>query len=71
MPIYEYQCEKCGKVKEIFWKRPPKAALDFTNCTCGGNMTRIISAPSDPVIHGFNAKNSYSHVKNNKKKKEE
>lgn len=68
MPIYEYQCEKCKKTREIFWKRLPKPHLDFVNCECGGNMTRIMSVPSEPIVHGFNAKNRYSNEKGKKKK---
>uniref|UniRef100_A0A7C5ALS4 Zinc ribbon domain-containing protein n=1 Tax=Desulfobacca acetoxidans TaxID=60893 RepID=A0A7C5ALS4_9BACT len=41
MPIYEYQCAVCGRVKEV-WQRfsdPPLASCP----ECGGAMTKLIS----------------------------
>lgn len=44
MPIYEYECRKCGAVSEVFQKidaKPP------TKCDkCGGRLERRISAPA-------------------------
>lgn len=42
MPIYEYQCSKCGKVHEI-WQKISEDPL--TKCPeCKGKMERLISA---------------------------
>lgn len=41
MPIYEYECEGCGGIKEVPQKisDPP-----FTKCeTCGGKLKKIVS----------------------------
>ena len=41
MPIYEYQCTKCGNVKEILQKFSDEAE---TTCSeCDGNLQKIIS----------------------------
>jgi len=42
MPIYEYQCSKCGKIHEI-WQKISEAPL--AKCPdCKGKMERLISA---------------------------
>ena len=44
MPIYEYECRKCGAVSEVFQKvdAKPPARCD----KCGGRLERRISAPA-------------------------
>ena len=72
MPIYEFECEECGRVVEHLFTTKEAKVLTFLECgKCGGRMKKLISVPSDPIIHGFNAENSYSHTKNKKKKKED
>ena len=44
MPLYEYQCQKCGERVEIIQKfsDPP-----YTHCPkCGGDMKKLISSPA-------------------------
>lgn len=44
MPIYEYQCQKCGEVTEALQRMsdPP-----LTDCSkCDGDLKRLISAPA-------------------------
>ncbi|HEY8131413.1 MAG TPA: FmdB family zinc ribbon protein [Thermoanaerobaculia bacterium] len=44
MPLYEYQCAKCGERVEIIQKvsDPP-----YTHCPkCGGEMRKLISSPA-------------------------
>lgn len=66
MPIYEYKCESCGREKEILHKRIPKKK--WIGCDkCKGVMKHVLSSTSDPVVHGFSEKNSYSHTKDIKK----
>ncbi|MGE5300413.1 MAG: FmdB family zinc ribbon protein [Acidobacteriota bacterium] len=44
MPIYEYECEKCGKHHEIMQKI---TASPLTDCPeCGGKLKRMISNTS-------------------------
>ena len=44
MPLYEYRCEKCGKVFEIIQKFSD-APLE-THEACGGYVERLLSAPA-------------------------
>ena len=44
MPIYEYECEKCGALEEALQKF---SAKPLTTCKhCSGNLQRIISQSS-------------------------
>ncbi len=41
MPIYEYQCQSCGQIREE-WQKFSDAPL--TTCGhCGGDLTKLIS----------------------------
>jgi putative FmdB family regulatory protein len=42
MPIYEYQCEKCGKKIEVIQKMSDKPLKKHEQC--GGALTKLISA---------------------------
>lgn len=44
MPLYEYQCQSCGKKFEVLQKfsDPPMT----THEECGGNVERLVSAPA-------------------------
>ncbi len=41
MPIYEYECESCGKVVE-HWQKITDPPLDKCD-SCGGHMKKLIS----------------------------
>lgn len=44
MPIYEYQCHKCGKTVEIMQKM---SDAPLTQCPgCGGDMSKLMSMNS-------------------------
>ena len=44
MPVYEYQCTKCGQIQEAFQKISEPA---LTTCShCKGNLTKLISQSS-------------------------
>jgi putative FmdB family regulatory protein len=44
MPIYEYQCKKCGERLEAFLKRSDKRP---TRCRkCGGRLEKLVSSPA-------------------------
>jgi putative FmdB family regulatory protein len=46
MPIYDYKCDSCGKVYDIFHK-VREVAEDVVCPSCGATEhTRLISAPS-------------------------
>ena len=42
MPIYEYECSKCGKTIEVIQKFSDKPLKKHAGC--GGNLTKLISA---------------------------
>src|SRR3954471_10537510 len=42
MPIYEYQCAKCGKTIEVIQKMSDKPLKKHE--ACGGALTKLISA---------------------------
>ena len=43
MPLYEYQCEKCGRFERIVkFSDPPLAACP----TCGGVVQKLFSSPA-------------------------
>jgi len=66
MPIREFECEDCGYITEYIMFH--KSKLTSIKCKkCGGKAKLVISAPNFKV-KGFNAKNRYSHTKDEKKK---
>ena len=49
MPIYEYQCKKCGKIFEAFQRTDEKP---IRNCQfCSGKVERILS-PAGFILKG-------------------
>ncbi len=44
MPLYEYACEKCGKVFEVMQKFADEPLT--VHADCGGKVDRLISAPA-------------------------
>src|SRR6266404_3942434 len=42
MPIYEYECSKCGKTIEVLQKMSDKPLKKHEKC--GGTLTKLISA---------------------------
>ena len=44
MPLYEYQCEKCGQRVEVIQRVSDKP---YSHCPkCGGDMKKLFSAPA-------------------------
>jgi len=41
MPLYEYQCKKCGTIFEVLQKSSDAALTIHDNC--GGNLEKLIS----------------------------
>ena len=44
MPLYEYQCEKCGDLFEVMQKFSDEPVKAHENC--GGSVHRLLSAPA-------------------------
>jgi putative FmdB family regulatory protein len=44
MPLYEYQCEKCGELFEVMQKFADEPLT--THAKCGGPVHRLLSAPA-------------------------
>jgi putative FmdB family regulatory protein len=44
MPLYEYECKKCGSVFEVLQKVSDTALTVHEHC--GGNVERLISPPA-------------------------
>ena len=44
MPIYEYECEKCGKIQEVFQKFSDKPLRKCSHCS--GRVNKLISQSS-------------------------
>jgi putative FmdB family regulatory protein len=44
MPLYEYQCEKCGDIFEVRQKFSDEPVKVHENC--GGSVRRLLSAPT-------------------------
>ena len=44
MPIYEYECTKCGKIEEIFQKFSDKPRVKCKHCS--GKLHKLISHSS-------------------------
>lgn len=46
MPIYEYACEKCGKLNEVMQKVSDPAPAACDGCGQQGPLTRVVSRTS-------------------------
>ncbi len=44
MPLYEYRCEKCGKVFEVMQKFSDAPLVSHADC--GGHVERLLSTPA-------------------------
>lgn len=51
MPTFEYSCESCGKISELFTSL--KHRPDFINCEhCPGNARLSVSTGQPPIYKG-------------------
>ena len=56
MPIYEYRCENCGKINEVFQKGlEPETPITCSNCG-SANLTRLISIPAMVRVENSSSK---------------
>jgi putative FmdB family regulatory protein len=44
MPIYTYLCDQCDKTMDVHTNVESRNTI--TDCDCGGNLDRILYAPS-------------------------
>ena len=51
MPIYEYECQECGKVIERF--EQGRDNLQYAPLCCYNSTKKVISATKKPVIYGY------------------
>lgn len=64
MPYYEFQCPKCGKIFEEYYKNIKEADADFIECIyCGVKMKRILSSTSFILKGGGWSSSGYSKEK--------
>jgi putative FmdB family regulatory protein len=59
MPIYEYKCNKCGRVYEELVLTPSHTEVTI-NCPDCKEVCEKQMSKSSFVVNGFNAKNNYS-----------
>lgn len=57
MPTYEYQCEECGTVTEIFHSITDKPLKKFRkadepNCECKASVTRLLGTGAGIIFRG-------------------
>ena len=64
MPIYEFQCNKCGYIfEEIEMEsNPTKISSHCPACKANGrkSIAKKIISRSSFIVNGYNAKNGYS-----------
>ena len=46
MPIYEYVCERCGKVNDVLQKMNDPPPERCNNCGAQGTLTKVVSRSS-------------------------
>jgi putative FmdB family regulatory protein len=52
MPTYDYQCEKCEKVFEIFQSMNDKKLTKCPNNSCGGKVQRLLGVGAGVIFKG-------------------
>lgn len=59
MPLYEYQCRKCGYIfEEVVFSQLPKIETKCSNCKKG--ITKKLISVGSFQIKGYSEKNGYS-----------
>lgn len=72
MPTYEYECQKCGNIFEVFHRMSDKPADECPKCK--GTVKKLISGGAGLIFKGtgfyitdYKKKNSVSHETKEKK----
>lgn len=63
MPIYEYACSQCGKVKDVLQKVNDPAPELCSACQAKGTMSRVVSRSSFVLKGGGWYSDLYSSTK--------
>lgn len=63
MPIYEYVCEKCGKVTEALQKVSDPAPDTCPACGAGASLSKVVSRSSFQLKGGGWYSDLYSSTK--------
>jgi putative FmdB family regulatory protein len=62
MPLYDYECEQCGPIRE--WGNIEDASKRIVCAACGSQASRVISAPNlalmAATIRTVHARNEHS-----------
>lgn len=70
MPIYEYQCEKCGKIVDVLQKVDDPAPGTCESCGAKGKMSRQVSRTSFVLKGGGWYSDLYGSTKKDSAKSE-
>lgn len=52
MPTYEYQCQKCGKIMEVFHGMSEEGPKKCSDAKCKGKVKRLIGAGTGLIFKG-------------------
>jgi len=55
MPIYEYKCETCGRITEIFHHGHEEHSIPVCSACGGTNLKKVFSTPAMVKIEGASA----------------
>ena len=52
MPNYDYQCEKCGNISEVFQSMNDKKLTKCPDTSCGGKVSRLLGTGAGIIFKG-------------------
>jgi len=52
MPTYDYQCEKCEKIYEVFQSMNDKKLTKCPSKSCGGKVQRLLGVGAGVIFKG-------------------
>ena len=71
MPTYEYECQKCGKVFDVFQKMTEKHLSNCPDTKCNGKVNRLIGTGAGFIFKGSGFYATDHRSENYKKKQKE
>ncbi len=71
MPTYEYECQKCGKVFEVFQNMTAELLSDCQNTKCNGKVKRLLGTGAGFIFKGSGFYATDNRSKDYKKKEKE
>jgi putative FmdB family regulatory protein len=63
MPMFDYQCKKCGRIDEYIVKAGDAQGLECKNCGCK-RLTKLMGAPNVTVANPNRKEPKYSFKRN-------